>query len=107
MATRLAARAAWSARAAWTTRTTRARCIAATAWLALPPYNDFFHSQYEETMKTSLRSLALAGSLLAASAAFAPVQAAELHVLISGGFSAAYEKLGPEFTKADGPPKPG
>ncbi|OZI20325.1 molybdenum ABC transporter substrate-binding protein [Bordetella genomosp. 9] len=53
-------------------------------------------------MKTSLRTLALAGSLLAASAAYAPVQAAELHVLISGGFSAAYDKLGPEFTKATG-----
>ncbi|WP_427184709.1 substrate-binding domain-containing protein [Bordetella bronchialis] len=53
-------------------------------------------------MKTSLRTLALAGSLLAASLAGGPVQAAELHVLISGGFSAAYEKLGPQFTAATG-----
>ncbi|AOB32633.1 molybdenum ABC transporter substrate-binding protein [Bordetella sp. H567] len=53
-------------------------------------------------MKYSLRTLALAGSLLASSLAYAPVQAAELHVLISGGFSAAYEKLGQQFTAATG-----
>ncbi|WP_086071577.1 substrate-binding domain-containing protein [Bordetella genomosp. 9] len=44
----------------------------------------------------------LAGSLLAASIAFSPVQAAELHVLISGGFSAAYEKLGKQFEAQTG-----
>ncbi|OZI66996.1 substrate-binding domain-containing protein [Bordetella genomosp. 11] len=53
-------------------------------------------------MKYSIRTLALAGSLLASSLAYAPVQAAELHVLISGGFSAAYDKLGPQFTAATG-----
>lgn len=53
-------------------------------------------------MKYSLRTLALAGSLLASTLAYAPVQAAELHVLISGGFSAAYDKLGPQFTAATG-----
>ncbi|HTJ99942.1 MAG TPA: substrate-binding domain-containing protein [Bordetella sp.] len=53
-------------------------------------------------MKPSIRTLTLASSLLASSLAFAPVQAAELHVLISGGFSAAYEKLGEQFTAATG-----
>jgi molybdate transport system substrate-binding protein len=52
-------------------------------------------------MKPTLRTL-FAGSLLASSLVFAPVHAAELHVLISGGFSAAYNKLGPEYTKATG-----
>ncbi len=54
-------------------------------------------------MKPSLRHPGPGGaSLLASSLAYAPVQAAELHVLISGGFSAAYEKLGPQFTAATG-----
>lgn len=53
-------------------------------------------------MKNYLRAFSVAGSLLAASLAHTPVQAAELHVLISGGFSAAYETLGKEFTLATG-----
>jgi molybdate transport system substrate-binding protein len=53
-------------------------------------------------MKPSVRSLFVAGSFLASWLAFAPVQAAELHVLISGGFSAAYEKLAPKFEAATG-----
>ncbi|WP_144636827.1 substrate-binding domain-containing protein [Bordetella genomosp. 13] len=48
------------------------------------------------------RALSLAGTLLASSLALPAVHAAELHVLISGGFSAAYEELGKEFTKATG-----
>jgi molybdate transport system substrate-binding protein len=55
-------------------------------------------------MKTSVRVLPLiAGSLLASSLTFAPaVQAAELHVLISGGFTAALQKLEQKYTAATG-----
>lgn len=41
-------------------------------------------------------------ALVAASAASANVQATELHVMSSGGFTAAYKLLGPRFTSATG-----
>ncbi|SAK67413.1 extracellular solute-binding protein [Caballeronia calidae] len=41
-------------------------------------------------------------TLVAASVASASVQAAELHVMSSGGFTAAYKLLGPRFTSATG-----
>ncbi|BCQ26760.1 extracellular solute-binding protein [Caballeronia sp. NK8] len=43
-----------------------------------------------------------AAGLVAASVASAGVQAAELHVMSSGGFTAAYKLLGPKFTAASG-----
>jgi molybdate transport system substrate-binding protein len=52
-------------------------------------------------MKISAQKL-LAGSFLAASLALPAVQAAELHVISSGGFTAAYNILGPKFAKASG-----
>jgi molybdate transport system substrate-binding protein len=53
-------------------------------------------------MKTSVRALFVAGSLLASSLAYAPVQAAELRVLISGGFSAALQQLSEKYTAKTG-----
>ncbi|USU19840.1 substrate-binding domain-containing protein [Paraburkholderia fungorum] len=44
----------------------------------------------------------LAAGLLASTVATANVQAAELHVMTSGGFTAAYKLLGPKFTAATG-----
>ncbi|SAK75925.1 extracellular solute-binding protein [Caballeronia hypogeia] len=41
-------------------------------------------------------------AFVAASVASASVQAAELHVMSSGGFTAAYKVLGPRFTSATG-----
>ena len=44
----------------------------------------------------------LSVALVAASVASTSVQAAELHVMSSGGFTAAYKLLGPRFTSATG-----
>ncbi|GAB2913456.1 substrate-binding domain-containing protein [Paraburkholderia jirisanensis] len=44
----------------------------------------------------------LATALLSSVALTASVQAAELHVLTSGGFTAAYQTLGPKFTASTG-----
>ena len=44
----------------------------------------------------------LSVALVAASVASTSVQAAELHVMSSGGFTAAYKLLGPGFTSATG-----
>ncbi|BBU30902.1 ABC transporter substrate-binding protein [Burkholderia sp. THE68] len=52
-------------------------------------------------MKNLLLKVCAAG-LVAASVASAGVQAAELHVMSSGGFTAAYRLLGPKFTAASG-----
>jgi molybdate transport system substrate-binding protein len=53
-------------------------------------------------MKTSVRAMFVAGSLLACSLAFAPVHAAELRVLISGGFKAAFDELSQQYTAKTG-----
>ncbi|SAK59922.1 extracellular solute-binding protein [Caballeronia glebae] len=52
-------------------------------------------------MKNLLLKLCSA-ALVAVSVASANVQAAELHVMSSGGFTAAYKLLGPGFTSATG-----
>jgi molybdate transport system substrate-binding protein len=52
-------------------------------------------------MKTSLLSL-LGAALLGTTLAAANVQAAELHVMSSGGFTAAYKALGPKFAASTG-----
>jgi len=52
-------------------------------------------------MKNLLLKVCAAG-LVAASVASAGVHAAELHVMSSGGFTAAYKLLGPRFTAASG-----
>ncbi|SAK86132.1 extracellular solute-binding protein [Caballeronia pedi] len=51
---------------------------------------------------TNLFLKVCAAGLVAASVASAGVQAAELHVMSSGGFTAAYKLLGPKFTAASG-----
>jgi len=56
-------------------------------------------------MSSSMKNLLLkvcAAGLVAASVASAGVHAAELHVMSSGGFTAAYKLLGPRFTAASG-----
>lgn len=53
------------------------------------------------TMKNLFLKLC-AGALVATSAATANVQAAELHVMSSGGFTAAYKLLGPKFASQTG-----
>jgi len=52
-------------------------------------------------MKTLFLKLC-AAALVATSAVAAPVQAAELHVMSSGGFTAAYKVLGPKFASQTG-----
>jgi molybdate transport system substrate-binding protein len=52
-------------------------------------------------MKTFFLSMLTAG-LLSSTVATATVQAAELHVMTSGGFTAAYKLLGPKFTTSTG-----
>lgn len=52
-------------------------------------------------MRSILLKLCTA-ALLGSSAAAASVQAAELHVMSSGGFTAAYKLLGPKFAAATG-----
>ncbi len=52
-------------------------------------------------MKTFLPRL-FGAALIAASAAAATVQADELHVITSGGFTAAYKVLGPKFAAQTG-----
>lgn len=52
-------------------------------------------------MKFSPRRL-FAGVLVASTLAMPAVQAAELHVMSSGGFTAAYNLLGPKFTASTG-----
>lgn len=52
-------------------------------------------------MKNLLLKLC-AAALVAASAAAANVQAADLHVMTSGGFTAAYKMLGPKFASETG-----
>ena len=53
------------------------------------------------TMKNLLQKLC-AVALVATAAATANVQAAELHVMSSGGFTAAYKLLGPKFASQTG-----
>lgn len=53
------------------------------------------------TMKTLFLKLC-AAALVATSAVAAHVQAAELHVMSSGGFTAAYKVLGPKFASQTG-----
>lgn len=53
------------------------------------------------TMKTLFLKLC-AAALVATSAVAANVQAAELHVMSSGGFTAAYKLLGPKFASQTG-----
>lgn len=53
------------------------------------------------TMKKLLLKLC-AAALVASSAAAANVQAADLHVMSSGGFTAAYKVLGPRFSSRTG-----
>jgi len=53
------------------------------------------------TMKTLFQKLC-AVALVATAAATANVQAAELHVMSSGGFTAAYKLLGPKFAAQSG-----
>jgi molybdate transport system substrate-binding protein len=53
-------------------------------------------------MKNSLLELCMSAALVAASAASANVQAADLHVMSSGGFTAAYKALGPTFATQTG-----
>ncbi|MGF6843040.1 molybdate transport system substrate-binding protein [Paraburkholderia youngii] len=53
------------------------------------------------TMKNLLLKLC-AAALVASSAAAANVQAADLHVMSSGGFTAAYKVLGPKFASQTG-----
>ena len=52
-------------------------------------------------MKTLLLKLC-AAALVVTSAMAANVQAAELHVMSSGGFTAAYKLLGPKFASQSG-----
>ena len=52
-------------------------------------------------MKNLLLKLS-AASLVALSAAASNVQAADLHIMTSGGFTAAYKVLGPQFASKDG-----
>lgn len=52
-------------------------------------------------MKTLFLKLC-AAALVATSAVAAHVQAAELHVMSSGGFTAAYKVLGPKFAAQTG-----
>ncbi|MFM0132099.1 substrate-binding domain-containing protein [Paraburkholderia sediminicola] len=52
-------------------------------------------------MKTFFQTLLTAG-LLAGTVATAHVEAAELHVMSSGGFTAAYKLLGPRFATSTG-----
>jgi molybdate transport system substrate-binding protein len=52
-------------------------------------------------MKTFLLSVLTTG-LLSSTVAASQVQAAELHVMSSGGFTAAYKLLGPKFTASTG-----
>lgn len=52
-------------------------------------------------MRSILLKLCTA-ALLGSAAAAASVQAAELHVMSSGGFTAAYKLLGPKFAAATG-----
>jgi molybdate transport system substrate-binding protein len=52
-------------------------------------------------MKITAQKL-FVGTFLAATLALPAVQAAELHVISSGGFTAAYNILGPKFAKASG-----
>jgi len=49
-----------------------------------------------------LKSLVFAGLALAASALVSAASAAELRILISGGMTAAYKELAPEFERATG-----
>ena len=53
------------------------------------------------TMKTLFLKLC-AAALVATSAVAAPVHAAELYVMSSGGFTAAYKVLGPKFAAQTG-----
>jgi molybdate transport system substrate-binding protein len=53
-------------------------------------------------MKNRLLELCMSAALVAASAASANVQAADLHVMSSGGFTAAYKALGPTFATQTG-----
>ncbi|HEY0297525.1 MAG TPA: substrate-binding domain-containing protein [Bordetella sp.] len=53
-----------------------------------------------KTLKPWLKTAAFAGGLLAI--ALSGAQAAELHVMTSGGFTAAYNQLGPRFAQATG-----
>jgi molybdate transport system substrate-binding protein len=53
-------------------------------------------------MKTFFLSMLTAGLLSSTVVAAANVQAAELHVMSSGGFTAAYKTLGPKFTASTG-----
>jgi molybdate transport system substrate-binding protein len=52
-------------------------------------------------IKNALPKL-LAAALISTATLAASVQAAELHVLTSGGFTAAYRALGPQFTASTG-----
>ncbi|SAL88401.1 extracellular solute-binding protein [Caballeronia arvi] len=52
-------------------------------------------------MKSILRKFCIA-ALLPCTLASTSVQAAELHVMSSGGFTAAYRVLGPKFATATG-----
>jgi molybdate transport system substrate-binding protein len=52
-------------------------------------------------MKIFVRKLVV-GTFLATTAALSAVQAAELHVVTSGGFTAAYKILGAKFAKSTG-----
>jgi molybdate transport system substrate-binding protein len=51
---------------------------------------------------TSFPRTLFAGALLAATVAIPAAHAAELHVMSSGGFTAAYNKLGPAYTAQSG-----
>jgi molybdate transport system substrate-binding protein len=55
-------------------------------------------------MKPFFRTVSLAALVVSGVAALTlnPVRAAELHVLTSGGFTAAYKKLGPQFAASTG-----
>jgi len=53
-------------------------------------------------MKPANRFLRVAAAILAAVLFAIPASAAEVHVMISGGFSAAYKALGPYFEKYAG-----
>ncbi len=58
-----------------------------------------------QTTTTTMKNLLLklgATALVATSAVAANVQATELHVMSSGGFTAAYKQLGPQFASRTG-----
>lgn len=59
------------------------------------------HTAKTTTMKNLLLKLC-ATALVATSAVTANVQAADLHVMSSGGFTAAYKLLGPRFASSTG-----